>query len=170
MWNEIRPTWVRLSIGKLENPQKILILKCYKLFTVWFQDFPDGWGRVGVAPTPDFGAKHIIWQDLCPKLHKNQRNWGRGHVLGVSLGSATGSSSEFWFNLSWVESRLVMMDPGFPREACKPWCLRENLLFGKIFCRKLHKNEWNLTDEVTRIRRSIRQCLAQTHAIDAKWD
>ena len=26
------------------------------------------------APTPQFGAKPIIWHDLCRKLHENERN------------------------------------------------------------------------------------------------
>ena len=32
--------------------------------------FPRRW-----TPTPELGTKSITWQDLCRKLHENERNW-----------------------------------------------------------------------------------------------
>ena len=33
-------------------------------------EFPRRW-----TPTPELGTKSITWQDLCRKLHENERNW-----------------------------------------------------------------------------------------------
>ena len=32
-------------------------------------------GGCGAAPTPEFGAKSIIWQDYCGKPLENERQW-----------------------------------------------------------------------------------------------
>ena len=38
------------------------------------QDFPDV-GRGAERQPLNFDQKAIIWQDICPKLHQNERNW-----------------------------------------------------------------------------------------------
>ena len=48
---------------------------------------PSGRSRIPQtgAPTAEFGAKSIVWQDFCRKLHENERNWIGMHVPKAPL-------------------------------------------------------------------------------------
>ena len=53
-------------------------------------------GRGGGAPTPDFGAKPIIWQEFGRKVHKKKKKLDQVGGGGAPLKSVSALEVCFW--------------------------------------------------------------------------